>query len=359
MINYFNKRTKFGKIVIISSLITILFIITFWVWLYFKLDAYQKTTSTYGLETVTNIVLDNSYDELSKLTTLNKNEFETKNNVVSSIKNYINDNTPNYIKNLKDSTEDLLIYDIKEDNNILGTVTLERKDGKVKWKPINVTYNNTVYNVNISVPEGSKVYINDILVSEKYLVDKVKYAALERVSEDISMPYLENYKIDNFYNIPTIIVKDENSNSVTMNKKENNETITYESKVNSLSVDNTFEHYDMIINDAKTYSKFTSEDASFTQIASRMEKGSVIYNNLRTMEVWWYLDHEKIDFSDITVSNLINYSETLFSVDVKYTYYVYRKGKEFEYPTNITITYYEDNGKWLIGDLQIISGENT
>ena len=108
---------------------------------------------------------------------------------------------------------------------------------------------------------------------------------------------------------------------------------------------------DYVINATKAYACYLQKDANFGSAAAYMDKGSRLYENLRTSPNWMVIDHDSYTFADAAVSEYYVYNDVAFSCRVQLTHILKRRGLQ-DYKDYIDITWYftESNGKYLIYD---------
>ena len=232
-----NKFT-FKKFLLIYVIILCIFMIMFLIYVADSLKTYENNQ-------VDNY-MNNLISDLKKASKNNKiniyinmdeqpsNEFEIESAKIDDrFKEIFNNEKITYKINntFKDNNDNILVYDIYAGENIILTTTLDgsRKENRLSllnftnWetKEIQPNMENILYTANIIAPNNYKVYINDNLITEKYIAEKVQEEGLAQISKYVEIPYLVKYEIKNFYKEPNIKIYDENEKEVEYIKEGN------------------------------------------------------------------------------------------------------------------------------------------
>ena len=133
-----------------------------------------------------------------------------------------------YLKNVSKSTDDELVYVLKNGSAVYATMKLvpseESKMGFASWKVTDVQYDfSSLYNYyEISIPAGYKLYCDRNEVGAEYIIDSAApYEILSDFYDDFdSLPAKNTYKVGPFVGEAEFSVKDIHGASVTPDQLE-------------------------------------------------------------------------------------------------------------------------------------------
>ncbi len=358
---------KFWIIYFITVILALGLISGVLVYLWDMLEAYELGTPEHTLSSVDEIILAEDYDTLMSLNNYEINYFEDKTMILPIIKNNVGTDVPEYVKNVKKSTDDVLYYGIRTDGEVVGEIMLsfEDDDRFGSWTTQEITYNVPTWGgIEIIIPDSATLFINDKEVDENYMTEtNIAYEELDRLPENVTRPFKVRYVVDSLTSAPDIKVVDQYGNELQSELTDEftvNETATqkifFVDSSETILKENLEDIESMVIRDAEIYSNYISLDTSFYNLAERLNSESKIYRDLRGMEVYWYIDHRSVQFSEPVVSNIVSYNPELFSADIDYLYSVYGVDKtntDHHFETKLTLFYYKDGEEWIIGDINI------
>lgn len=115
---------------------------------------------------------------------------------------------------------------------------------------------------------------------------------------------------------------------------------------------------DFALEAAKTYAAYMQDDKRFSQVAAYLMPKTEFYQNLKTSLVIFALKHDSYHFENIDTSELYSYSDTLFSVRVKFEQVLKLGKKEYRdnFDKNIFVSF--ENNILSIIDMQSV-GESA
>ena len=221
---------------------------------------------------------------------------------------------------------------------------------------------NGLYNYNISIPQSYKLYINNKLVSDKYITDTKDKDGLEELTQFISIDKKNVYKINNLVYEPKIKILDENNLEVEYQIKDNN--IEVEKKfinVNTLEEAKEYlkEDFD-ILELARNYSLYLTDDLTGSnhglyKLLPYMLENTAIYERMvawsKGPDIYMVSDHtlKNPPFTNESLRNFTIYNENAFSVDVhlEKNMVVSYKDKKDILNDKLYFIYYNNGYKWV------------
>lgn len=317
---------------------------------------YQVSMPTSVMNDIVEL-LENTKDgsELEKITSANSNEFESQDKINDFYLSLKDKESLSYSNISEDSSDQEKAYYISSgDEQILRVVLELKKDGARygfdKWKLKELK--SVESEVCIIAPSGVEVYINGKEVSSNYITSSEKQIPLIEnlynknwVSD---LPNLIEYKVTEFVSIPVVTVK-ENSEEITLSK--NTEGV-YEYQF-SATEEFAQSISPRIIEASETYGKYITKDIDFGTLSQYLISGSKLYENLRTLEIRWYQEHESYEFNNQEISDFKMYGENCFSCNVYFEQTVYTAGVPNLYKTDLTWMFVKINENWYLADMNI------
>jgi len=234
---------------------------------------------------------------------------------------------------------------------------------KAEWK---VEYITPIYETGdeglvIEVPDMYTVYVNGIQVDERELTGTSDYSDFEYAAEYVSVPHKNRYEITGLMTKPTVKVCNPAGAEVAVTE----ENAKYTAGFTPSAVPS--EISEMALKNAKTYSNFLSTDLpgcrdSIKGIKYMFPEDSVYLTyaeNYRLHDMWMYSGHAAPVFSNESVTDYYEYSDSFFQVNVYFdkSMKLTRTGDTRVDTTNTTFYYVKINGEWVIADMISIIAE--
>ena len=293
--------------------------------------------------------------EFEKYTSASSNEFEAQdkiNDFYLSIKG--KDNISYSIVSDESSAKKKTYFVKSEDEQILKVVLDLKKDGARygfdRWYIKEMKSADS--QVDIIAPSGFGVYINGTKVKDTYITSaESQIPLLENIytkSWVTDLPNLTEYKVDGFVSVPKVTIK-ENGEEIVLSK--NSEGV-YEYPF-SATEEFTKSISPRIIEASEAYGEYITKDTDFGNLAQYLIGGSKLYENLRTLEIRWYQEHESYEFNNQKVTDFKMYSDNCFSCNVYFEQTVYSSGVPNVYKTDLTWIFVKINNTWYLADMNI------
>ncbi len=203
--------------------------------------------------------------------------------------------------------------------------------------------------VTLKVLKGSIPYVNGIPLTEDLIAeDNITHESSSHLPEGVSGILYTLYKLDGLVSEPDVKVTDSEGTELSL---------TYDSDggfyVTELVYDKALEAEmsDRVIEAAKMFATYMQNDCTLTKLNPYFEKGTALYNSIKSTLQWAVIDHDSYDFEDIKASEFYRYDENTFSCRVKMTHVLKRKRLE-DYRDTMNAVFYLRNidGAYMVYD---------
>ena len=189
----------------------------------------------------------------------------------------------------------------------------------------------------------STLYINGTKADNKYVTATEKHQSYDFLPDNTKKPEWNIYTISNLTKVPEAKVIDRNGKETDfiLNDGVYTESIIYD--------DDEKEIIDRITEGAKKYAICMQDDAPKSSVYPYFEKGTDLYNSIRSVENMFVWEHSGYSIEDEKVSEFFRYDENTVSLRVAFTHVLKKAGRE-DYRDITDITYYARNidGKYMI-----------
>ena len=329
------KLSIYVKSLIIFAVVLLVLGGMFLSYVYRSLVTYEENLIENIMDTMLNDgSLADKYDGKFTISSYEKNK-----DIKSSLKELYKDDSFKYKLDKSASTDELYVYNIMNDDNVITKVSLkiESKETKMAlltvnhWKIEDISYNfeNGFYSYDIKVPSNYQLKINDQKVKDDDLVSETSDKKLERVSQYISIPKTKNYVINNLLSKPEIEITNEDGKKIDYEIKnnkivvENNyQTVSYDELKKTLKADID------VLKLAENWSLFLTNDLKggtrgFQTLSPYLIKDSYMYNMAHGwatgIDITFVSRHYLLNpvFTDEGIENCTIYSDDAFSCEVK------------------------------------------
>ena len=172
--------------------------------------------------------------------------------------------------------------------------------------------------VSVSVPGGYTLYLNG------QAVDAAEASGEQTPDESVSfMPdgvrgvWRDIYRVSSLCALPQIEVVSSSGQPSQIKETERDGEYIAALAEDTMLAD---EYADYAIEATKAYAKYMQNDSGFGGVRPYFDPQSDIYQQLRTSETLWVIDHNGYSFSDAKASEFINYGDGVFSCRVSLTH---------------------------------------
>lgn len=338
------KKSIFKKFLIIYVIILVVLMLAFLIYVADSLIKYENNQVENYMENVLcklkeaskNNKIEN-YIDTSKIS-ISKYE-KSSVSVNEGFNELLNTKNITYKLNDNSTESENPIYDIYANKEKILEINLNgtKKQNRLglltfnawKIKSVENKMENGLYTCNILVPNNCKVYINDKILTENNIIEKVQNEGLTQISKYIDIPYIVKYEVTNLLKNPDVKILDENGNELEYTKKENE----ISKQLDFISVDTLQEAKEYlkeeidILKVAKDWSLYLTDDLEgrlhgYYNISKYLIDDSNIekfaYNWATGEDITFVSSHILLNpvFTNEKISNFEIYDENAFSCEV-------------------------------------------
>lgn len=325
-------------------------------WLIDYQAAYEASRPLLVMDDVFTIFQNNDIDSIYNNLTDKPiiNEYETEANAKLFMAEVLDPDRVSYSQSSAYS-EAVPEYYVLSGDYIVSTARLRKSDTQTMaysfpvWE-LNYLdfYCEPQYDVYISIPETVSATINGLPLDEKYCYATGDAPEDQTAFGDYAtLPVVKKYKIENFYQLPTIEAM--NDNDYTANVVFNNSTGVYE--VDYGDNPNSDEMKSVAIGAAKIFANYLANDVSQETMQKCFVPGCEIIRFIiagREDAGKFFKYHSSLEYTNIEVDRFICYDNNTFACDVHMDQEIYRySDAPFEVDqVNYRFYYVKYNGEW-------------
>jgi len=262
-----------------------------------------------------------------------KSEFETE----SDLYNFVQSKLSGELTYTGISSEDTAKkYIVKSGDYKLATFTLDSDENGDYYPATLSLHLPKSVQKQYRILDSSTLYINGIKVSEKYISSTEKHVYADYLPEGVPCPSWVTYTVSGLTKEPTATVTDRNSNSPALLLQNG----VYSAQI--IYDEDEQEITSRILTAAKQYSACMQNDVSKSSVFPYFEKGTDIYESIRTVENSFVWEHSGYGFENEKVSEFMRYDENTVSARITLVHILKKAGRA-DYRDNIDITFFARN----------------
>ncbi len=289
-------------------------------------------------------------DRILELSGAKPCEFETRNQLRDYIFKCLSNQELSYTGVLTGVKEGQKGYIVKSGENKVADFVLTQTQNN-KWELTDMTLHMPrETNRVITVLDSSKLYINGILVGEKYVTQRTPHKNAEYLPKNVPAPQWVTYSIEGLAMLPSVTVTDRNGNTPEL--VSDKDGVMVEQIIYDKSEPDIIQRLEKA---AKQYASCMQNDASKNSTLVYFEKGTDLYESIRTAANMFVWDHSGYAFEDESISEFFRYDDKTVSVRIAFTHILKRKGSA-DYRDVTDITYF---ARLVNGKYQIFARYNT
>ena len=353
------KSTKVGTIIfysvyavfVFAAIVGILYLLKE---LTLHLDNYERSLEKYeAKEVFESYFAPCNYDKMYDMQDIELSKFENKSHFISYMQKQYDGKDIIY-KEVSAGLSNDKKYTVAADKVKFAEFTLKKSNTpKVPEDTWYLDSLSTLYQKNESVAvriySDSKVFVNDIELSENYITtDGITTESCKHVPEGVNGITLREYAVDGLLLKPNVNV---------INRYGNESTLVFDEKnniyVEEITYDTPTEEITKLATDAaQTYAKYITLDATLYNLSKYFDTTSNTYYNIKVSEIKWYTAHIGYEFEDVELKEYYIYDENTFSIRYSCNHQVYRTKKEkHTFPLDLTLYFKNINGSYYIYDM--------
>jgi len=337
LIRKFKRASLYVKSLIVFAIILVILGIVFLSYVWSSMITYERSLVDNYIKYLAQSgrLTDNIDNNLFEVSA-----YEKKNaKITDGVKKLLKSDDLVIKKNSKESKDNLFVYDLKINDNVISTVTLKNTNSYTQmailtineWEVEKLTTNfdEGVFNYEISIPNNYKLYINDIEVSKEDITKEGDVEGLERLTKHIEISKNKTYTINNLVYEPDIRIVDENNKKVDFDIDGNKIIVTKEfKKIKNMEDAKEYIKDDFdIMKLAENWSLFLTDDLSgsyhgFNQLTPYLIEDTYMYEMAygwsHNVDITFVSSHRLKNpvFTNERIENFVIYNENAFSVEV-------------------------------------------
>lgn len=279
--------------------------------------------------------LAQSPDELIRLSGLTPSEFESEQQLSAYIQRVLEEAPLTYTSISSGSDTGVKKYIVKSGEYKLADFTLTKNESTKAWEPASLTLhlpstNVYTYRLFDCGDRYAVLYLNGVRVSADYRTERVAHENASYLPSDVSQPTWSTYTIPNLTDEPEVRALDRNGNEVTFELIDG----VYTEMLAPDPAEEALAAY--LTEAAKQYAKCMQNDASKASALKYFEKGTDLYNSIRTADNMFVWSHDGYDFENVQTSEFFRYDENTVSLRVSFTHILRKGSKQYRDHTDIT-----------------------
>ena len=338
------KKRHFSVFYTIYFLLIIAFVIGLKIGLN-KLDLMISQYNQGLPETVSQKFFDETYknldvDKIISMSGITHGEFETDEDIKNFVKNQFSGEL-SYTS--ISSSVDEKKYIVKSGEYKISTFVLSVDENSDYYPSSLQVHLPKTFERQYTIFSGSKLTVNGIEVSDQHIIKKQEYENMKYLAE--GTPKLEwiTYSVGGFTREPEVYVTDRNGNIAVLEEVNGipKEVLKYDTLEKDI-----VEH---ILEGAKIYAVHMQNDAPKSDVLPYFEKGTELYDNIKSIVTSYVYDHSGYYFENESVTEFMRYDENTVSMRIAFTHILTQRGQE-DYRDNTDITYFarKVDGEYLI-----------
>lgn len=300
------------------------------------------------------------FDALITLSGIEIPEFESKESLVQYLHSLYDGCEVTYHSGISDDKKDetdvkIQRYEVQFGESAVAGFSIKTGAKKTKngfdvYEPYQFTLRIAPEkSVRVTAPSNYTVYINGKKVEPQYIIESdIQTESCKHMPEGVSGITYCTYQVDDLYFDPAVKVLNPEGKESALSYNEEKKTYT----ADIVYSDSLKEQYEeTVLTAMKKYAAYMSNDERFSNIKAYFDPASTLYDNIRTSETYFVIDHSGYHFIDVSASEFYAYDENTFSCRVSFTQVLTKKGKP-DYKDSIDKTIYlrKVGDKFLIYD---------
>lgn len=349
------QKSLFYKIYFSVITVFVALLVIMLVWLNGWLKSYEASQP----ETIINGIIEeyvnkNNIYGISNIAPLNISQYETAESINTALSALTNGKTVTASSSATKIDGCDLAYTIKADDQKIINVYLKKTESSssllAKYEIIKIDLADGLYKTfKVLMPNGASVLINGTPLA----TDSIKALELPQLPQK----YTAGASAGNYAEITNLI-----GNNINITATLNGAPLTVIQNGTQYTVtqnigDDTVAKITGFAEEAsKTYSAYMQNDSSMTAIRKYFATGTEFYENLRTSQVIFALDHNGYRFEDVKSHDFYKLSDNLYSCRVTLTQVLIKGGSEYKDYFDKNVYIYTDGNNMSVIDLRS-SGE--
>lgn len=356
------KGKKFQKFIIIYCSIFAVFMIATWVLLFCFIKDYEQGQPKHVMEDIVSNFTEDSVGTLLG-DDVATNEFESKDMVVRYLAECGKSGDVTYRKKPRDYSETTPVYELIVNKKAIAKVTLAAsKKNAFKfnvWAVGSVSIADYISGkeaavYTVAVPTGSKVSVNGIEVKDSYISDEKEFEPCKNIADYVNTtPTITEYEIKGLLFAPEVEVTYDGVKLINESKEDDTFNIVFGFPTDDSWASDNKEAVERV---AQNYSLYIINKMDLATLTKDMTgKAKELVSDIPA--IWAFKKGGVASFDEIKISDCRKYSDTCYSVNVKFNMHVEWPNDSTvdpkDYPTNLTLCYVKSDGKWKVANFVV------
>lgn len=283
-------------------------------------------------------------EKIIRLSGAKHSEFETDEELKAFIEDKLSGKlTYTSISSVGSVDSDTKSYIVKSGDYKLASFTLDKDENGDYHQSELYLYLPKSVAKKYKILSSSKLTVNGKDVDESYVTETELMRNAEFLPEGVPCPQWVTYEITGLTKEPEVQIIDRNGASPSFTEKEGvlTENIIYDESEPEIT--------ERLLSAAKKYAACMQNDASKSSVLPYFEKGTEIYESIRTVENMFVWDHAGYSIENEKTDEFMRYDENTVSIRISFTHVLKMYGRE-DYRDFTDITFFARNvdGKYLI-----------
>ncbi|MEA4874394.1 hypothetical protein [Anaerorhabdus sp.] len=316
--------------------------------LWIGLSFYESVTPNGALNHYVQLVKNGDFEEIYDESKKVYSQFNTKDEYIAYLEEFYSNVDLSKAAFTKKSYDegDYQYYDMTVDGQTITTLELKKDSNKNKWNVRTLTEARS-FRIDTQLND-LQMTINDTPIEKDRIKETdIPATAYKNLNNPELAPIVNQYYLDNMIEVPTIEVS--NPNYIIVKDA----LIDYFYAGTKPSNEEMEEYTTLIEKVARTYCMYITEDETFANLRKLLYTKTSFYDAIRSFNNGFFSSHDRIEFSDMNVFDVVEIGEDALIGSVSFDYVVYIGERSQTYSNTYQLTFLKVDGKWLLTNLVI------
>ncbi|MBR2669257.1 MAG: hypothetical protein IKE36_05615 [Solobacterium sp.] len=239
-------------------------------------------------------------------------------------------------------------YDVYYQQEKLCALEVHQDKESDSWKVRTVSQNN-YYTFDV-IEDGTDFRINDVLIDDTFEHEDVHIPmGFEGFGFEDRLPNTKRYRIGGFIQAPELSLTNKNYTYVLDHTKNN-------FYLGRKPTDEEIEYFTKEITDtAIAYCKYITRDGTFYSLNQHLYPNTPFYYNILGFDPQWFSPHDRIEFNNIEVFDLMPIGDDFFVGSISFDYHVIASDVSKTYSSTYQLFFAKNvYNQWRMCDMAII-----
>lgn len=352
------KASKFKIFFAIFVLLDVLLMAAGLSWLWMNLDSYEKSQVIRGAEQGAQLFRERDYAEIRQKSGFTPSRFAAEQEMDQYLAQKLEGAGEIHCVKLRSSGKQAE-YAIKSGDQMLAKAVLQKSEtadrfGRSHWElnQLEEVFEESE-SYTICAPQNVTVTVNGQKLTEEELKDDAQIPQGYRgLGENMPKPLQYLYEVSGLLQEPQVSADaGEGLCCEVRSDPQNPRQLTVVVRPDAQQVEELGPY---VLNAAKTYARFITQDAAFGELSQYLVKNSKFYDSVRTFYNGWYVTHDSHRFADEKTEEWMWYDQTHLSCRVSFLYTIQKGQRTFEYPSAYEVYLANTQSGWQVTDMVVL-----